>query len=116
MSLDVVALVPDLMDRSRLGTDPRVSFVRTVDELLSEPRRVAFVDLDRCDDEQLSLLAAAVPVTIGFGPHVDDARLAAASAAGFDDVMARSVFFRRFQELLGRHVPGGDADAAAGGR
>ncbi len=112
MSRDVVVLVPDLMDRSRLGADPRVSFVRTVEEVLTDPPQVAFIDLGRCDDEQLERLSAAVPVIVGFGPHVDDERLAAATAAGFDDVMARSIFFRRFHELVERYAPNDATDVA----
>ncbi|MDQ1373520.1 MAG: hypothetical protein QOJ09_858, partial [Actinomycetota bacterium] len=38
--------------------------------------------------------------TIGFGSHVDRELLDAARAAGCDEVMARSEFFRRVRELL----------------
>jgi hypothetical protein len=34
--------------------------------------------------------------TVGFASHVDDDLLAAARAAGCDEVLARSVFFRRW--------------------
>lgn len=49
-----------------------------------------------------SLRAAPAPPTtiLAFGPHVHEARLAAAAAAGCDPVLARGQFFARLDELL----------------
>jgi hypothetical protein len=41
----------------------------------------------------------AVP-TVGFGSHVDRELLEAARAAGCDQVLARSAFFSRLQQIL----------------
>jgi len=38
--------------------------------------------------------------TVGFAAHVDEELIAAASAAGCDEVLARSVFFRRFPDFV----------------
>jgi hypothetical protein len=43
---------------------------------------------------------------VGFGSHVDTDVHQQAVAAGYEEVLARSVFFRRLPELLDRAVPG----------
>ena len=96
----VLAFVPDLMDRSRLsGLD--VTFVARPDELAAaEAGDVVVVDLSREGVlAALGALSGGVR-TIGFGSHVDRGLLDAARAAGCDEVMARSEFFRRARELL----------------
>jgi hypothetical protein len=88
----VVALVADLMDRSRIGAAiPGVEFVR--DPTACSGAAVVVVDLAR--DPDLGALRAAAPDAriLAFGPHVDDDRLAAARAAGAHLVLARSRFF-----------------------
>jgi hypothetical protein len=97
----IAAFVPDLMDRSRISgaSVSPVSFVALAD--LSElDVDVVIVDLGRVDD--LPALRAALPTSriVGFGSHVDDTMLDAARAAGIDEVLPRSVFFRRVGELL----------------
>ncbi len=92
----VVAVVGDLMDRSRL--EPLG--VRFVDRLEDIPAGVAVVvvDLRRAGD-----LAGRLPATarvIGYGSHVDRETLAAARAAGVGEVYPRSEFFRRAADLL----------------
>jgi hypothetical protein len=97
--MTVYAFVPDLMDRSRLtGLD--VTFVATPDELgAAGADDIVVVDLSR--PGVLDALTATGPVrTIGFGSHVDTELLDAARAAGCDEVMARSEFFRRARDLL----------------
>lgn len=91
----IAAHIPNIMDRSRFGGDS-VRFVKAAHE--AADASVIIVDLDRCED--VEGFAALAGQTIGFGAHVDTERLAAAEAAGFDDVMARSAFFRRLPELL----------------
>lgn len=98
----IVALVPDLMDQSRLSAAAphRIEFVRTIDPDQLMRADVVVVDLARVDD--LSAIRRATPHSriIAFGPHVDDAALEAARQAGIDDVMPRSQFFRQINELL----------------
>ena len=98
--MTIVALVPDLMDRSRLGSDERVTFARTVSDVVDAGPRVAFIDLSRVDDAAVADLVAACGEVVAFGPHVDDDRLAAAEQAGCVAALPRSVFFRRFGALL----------------
>ncbi|HEX3150856.1 MAG TPA: hypothetical protein VHR66_22450 [Gemmataceae bacterium] len=50
-----------------------------------------------------TLHAASVRV-VGFGSHVDVARLKAARAAGVDDVLPRSAFFEGLEERLGQWI------------
>ena len=45
-------------------------------------------------------LGAVGAHTVGFAAHVDEELMAAASAAGCDEVLARSVFFRRFPDFV----------------
>ena len=93
----IVAHVPNLFDRSRF--QGRVRFVETADEARALAPRLVIVDLDRCDDiEGFRLDGVEV---IGFGPHVDTGLHRRASEAGYEQILARSVFFRRLPELLG---------------
>lgn len=93
----VVAVVPDLMDRSRLaapGCDvTHVSAGRLPATVADGGVDLVVVDLSRPGilDRVAGL---AVPV-VGFVPHVDEALLARAQSEGVD-AMARSVFFRRW--------------------
>jgi hypothetical protein len=104
----IVAYVPDLMDRSRVqaaGGDA-VRFVPSAAGLVdaaSDPAvRIVVVDLSRPGVlDALPALAAAGVRTIGFGSHVDHELLDAARAAGCSEVLPRSAFFRRLDEILG---------------
>ena len=96
----VAAYVPDLMDRSRLAGIQGVDFVADPADLASAGADVVVVDLSR--PGVLDALPAVERArTIGFGSHVDRDLLDRALAAGCDDVMPRSEFFRRARELLG---------------
>lgn len=44
------------------------------------------------------------PAVVAFGPHVHEAKLAAARAAGCDDVLTRGQFHQRLAEVLGRYL------------
>ncbi len=92
----VGAVVPNIMDRSRFGDD--VIFVDEGAQLDKLDLRVLIVDLDRVG-ELAALVSPRFP-SLGFGSHVDEARLAEAEAAGFAEAMARSIFFRRLPEIL----------------
>jgi hypothetical protein len=88
------ALVPDLMDRSRLGeARPDVEFVATADACAGAD--LVVVDLARHAAAVATVRAQAPTARIvAFGPHVDDAAFAAARADGADVVLPRSRFFR----------------------
>jgi hypothetical protein len=95
----VVAFAPDLMDQSRLRAAGDVVLVRHASELLDHRARLVLVDVTR--PGVLDVVGDLPAPVIGFFPHVDDELAAAASAAGCDEVLPRSVFFRRLPELLG---------------
>lgn len=101
MSL-VIALVDDLMDRSRVrgALGDEVRFVRTPAE--TSGADVAIVDLARHGGAVAAVRAAAPTARIvAFGPHVDDAAMAAAHADGADVVLPRSRFFRDVAAAIG---------------
>jgi DNA-binding NarL/FixJ family response regulator len=90
----VCAWVPDLMDRSRItAAVPAVSFVRDVAECAGADCVV--IDLGVGADAVAAARAVAPEARlVCFGPHVDRELADAARAAGADDVMPRSQFFR----------------------
>jgi|TARA_B100000809_G_scaffold163723_1_gene161054 hypothetical protein len=97
----VRAFVPDLMDRSRLrAPEASVEFVADPAVLLDEPADLFVLDLAR-SDALLAISGRSVGSgrVVGFAPHVDDEVMAAAREAGCDEVLPRSVFFRRFPDL-----------------
>ncbi len=97
----VVAYVPDLMDRSRLAGRP-VRFVGDPAELVPASAGVGLVVVDLSRQGVLdpaSDVAAAGVRVVGFAPHVDDELRAAATAAGIE-VVARSRFFGRLDDVL----------------
>jgi DNA-binding response OmpR family regulator len=53
---------------------------------------------------QLRALPEPPRAIIAFGPHVHEARLAAATAAGCDAVLSRGQFYAQAAEILGRWV------------
>lgn len=85
------------MDRSRFDSY-QLRFVSDPSEVEATGADVLFVDLDKCDDPAIYRLADLR--VVGFGSHVDESRLVAARAAGFDEVLPRSVFFRTFPTLM----------------
>ena len=107
----VVAYVPDLMDRSKVAAAaPGVTFVPRPDGL---PAAVADAAADLDSDvtvvvdltrpgvlEVLPSLAGRGRV-VGFANHTARQVLDDARAAGCDQVLARSAFFSRLEELLG---------------
>lgn len=95
----VVAFVPDLMDRSRLGGRD-ITFVAAPSDLVGADADVYVVDLSRPGVLD-AVPALAGSKVIGFGSHVDTEVLRAARAAGCGTVLARSAFFTRLDELLG---------------
>lgn len=100
MTTTVAAYVPDLMDRSKVSAaaGDRVTFARTPADLPDVEADLVVVDLSRPGvlDALPSLAGRRV---LGFGSHVDTDLLDAARAAGCE-VLARSKFFARLEELL----------------
>lgn len=116
---DVVGLVADVLDRSRIqgvaravGTD--VEFASDPDELLNlidDSTVTVFIDLS---DSKVRPFEAIVrigairraggepPALIGFIAHADKEGSAAAKEAGCDEVLARSAFFRRLSLVLAK--------------
>ncbi len=97
----VVAVVPDLMDRSRLRADgvelSHVPLGRLVAAVADEGS-VDLVVVDLSRDGALEVAAALDVGVVGFAPHVDDALLARARAAGVE-ALPRSTFFRRWPDV-----------------
>jgi hypothetical protein len=89
----IVALVDDLMDRSRVTAAlPDARYARSADDCAEAT--VVLVDLTRHGGDVAAVRAAAPGAHIvAFGPHVDDGALAAARADGADTVLPRSRFF-----------------------
>jgi 2-phospho-L-lactate guanylyltransferase (CobY/MobA/RfbA family) len=99
----VVALVDDLMDRSRLtAAIPDATYTR--DPAAAAGADVVVVDLARHGSAVAAVREAAPDAyMVTFGPHVDDTGLDRARADGADVVVARSVFFRDpAAQVLGR--------------
>jgi hypothetical protein len=88
----VVALVTDLMDRSRLGTAiPGVKFAR--DPAACAGAGVVIVDLGRTPDVGPVRAAAPGARIVAYGAHVDEEGLERGRASGADLVLPRSRFF-----------------------
>ncbi len=92
----IVAHVPNLFDRSRFGG--QVTFVDSGAEAAAVAPDLVIVDLDRCEDIEGFVLDGVQ--VVGFGPHVDSELHRRATDAGYSDVLARSVFFKRLPGLL----------------
>ncbi len=92
----IVAHVPNLFDRSRFGG--QVTFVDSGAEAAAVSPDLVIVDLDRCEDIEGFVLDGVQ--VVGFGPHVETTVHQQAVDAGYDEVFARSVFFRRLNQLL----------------
>ena len=98
----VVALVADLMDGSRLRSAvPDLETIR--DPADAAHADCVIVDLARHGDAVAALRNAAPQAHIvAYGPHVDEAALARAEAAGADVVLPRSKLFRDPAAALAR--------------
>jgi hypothetical protein len=94
MGENVVALVGDLMDRSRItSAAPGVTFASEAAECAGAD--VVLVDLARHAVQVAAIRAQSSSVRIvAFGPHVDQALLDGARRDGADVVLPRSQFFR----------------------
>lgn len=95
--MTVAAFIPGLMDRSRFDQYD-IAFVSDPSEVAASNAVLLVVDLDRCDDPAPFRIDGIR--VVGFGSHVEADRLAGAEALGYDEVLPRSVFFRRLPEIL----------------
>ncbi len=96
----IVAYVPDLMDRSKVAaaaTD--VTFVAKPADLAGAVADLVVVDATRPGAVE-AIKDVAAPV-IAFSKHTNREAMDAALAAGADQVLARSAFFSRLDDLLG---------------
>jgi DNA-binding NarL/FixJ family response regulator len=100
MTERVVAFVPDLMDRSRILAVRSVEFVTSPVDLPAASAGAALVIVDLGRPGVLEVLAQLSTPVVGFGSHVDRALLDAARAAGCDQVLTRSAFFSRLDQVL----------------
>jgi hypothetical protein len=90
----IVALISDLMDRSRLASAlGNVEFAR--DAATCAGADVVVIDLARNADAVAAVRVVAPAARIvAFGPHVDTELLERAAADGADAVLPRSRFFQ----------------------
>jgi len=96
----VVALVDDLMDRSRLtAAVPGTTFARAAEACAGAD--VVVIDLAR-HAASVADVRVVAPGTriVAFGAHVDSDLLAQAGADGADVVVPRSAFFRNPAEAV----------------
>lgn len=100
----VVAYVPDLLDRSKVaGSGADVTFVAKPADLAeavtAHGAELVVVDLNR--PGVVDVLGGIGAPVVGFSKHTNREAMDAAVAAGADQVLARSAFFTRLDELLG---------------
>jgi DNA-binding NarL/FixJ family response regulator len=102
--MTVAAYVPDLMDRSKVAAaGPAVSFLPTPAALVDAAPEAELVVVDLGRPGVVDVLPALVATgarVVAFGSHVDRATLDAARAAGCEEVLPRSAFFRDLPQLL----------------
>jgi PleD family two-component response regulator len=112
----VLALVADLMFSSRIraaagAAGAEVRFARTAEDAVSQARALrpslVLLDLNSAPLAPIDTIARlksdadlAAARIVGFVSHVQADVIAAARAAGIDEVMARSAFVSRLPELL----------------
>ncbi len=115
-SVAILASVDDLFFRSKVRTTAKhlgidIQFAATAEELVAQAKSVqptlVIFDLNSSKMDAISTIAAlkADPGTadlraIGFASHVHTELIAAARAAGADEVLPRSAFAGRLAEIL----------------
>ena len=99
-STRIVAYVPDLMDRSKVAAAGDCVFVSRPGDIaaLCSAGDVVVVDLTK--PGVVEVLAGLDARVIGFANHTSREVMDAARAAGCEQVLARSDFFARIDELL----------------
>jgi CheY-like chemotaxis protein len=117
--MSVVLLSGDLMSASRIEGAARLAgesylMVGTVEAAVeactTSPAALVLVDLTTRGLDIVSLvertkaLAGAKPTIIAYGPHVHEAVLVAAEAAGCDQVLSRGQFMLRVDALIAAYA------------
>ncbi len=101
--MKVVAYVPDLLDRSKVAAAGDVTFVGRPGQL-AEAATAAGADLvvvDLTKPGVVDVIGEIGAPVIAFANHTRRDLMDAAVAAGASQVLARSAFFSRLDELLG---------------
>jgi len=124
--VSVLFFTKDLLFSSRVAGVAQsrqiaLSVVSDADQLLADTsaNQVELVLLDlttpSCDPKQLvpqlRRLARPPKAVVAFGPHVHEAKLAAAEEAGCDQVLSRGEFNNRMAEVLVKYVAVGGQTA-----
>lgn len=104
----IAALTADLLFAARIrGAAPGAVAVQSLARLLDAVgagTRLVLVDLQAREGvEAVGAVKAAVPgaEVVAFGPHVAEAALESARAAGADRVLVRGQFVRQLADLVG---------------
>jgi hypothetical protein len=96
----VVAFVPDLMDRSKVGAAGKVTFVADPSALGDEAAGADLVIVDLTRAGVLDIVGSIEAPVIGFANHTRKDLLEAALAAGCAEALPRSAFFARLGTLV----------------
>ena len=96
----VVAYVPDLMDRSKVAAAGDCIFVSRPADLAALSAEADVVVVDLTKPGVVDVLADLQGRVIGFANHTSRDVMEAARAAGCEQVLPRSDFFARLDELL----------------
>jgi PleD family two-component response regulator len=112
----ILAAVDDLMFSSRIATAAKqmgidLAFARSAEDVLNQARTktpgLIIFDLNAARLDPIGTITALKAedafrdiATLGFVSHVDSDVIAAARAAGIDEVLARSAFTERLAEIL----------------
>ncbi|MDZ4847920.1 MAG: hypothetical protein SGI77_01375 [Pirellulaceae bacterium] len=117
--MSVLFLTKDLMFSSRVSACAQtleidLSVVSDQERLLAsaarEQAQLVLLDLSTPGLDpmqivpQLRQLAFSPKAIVAYGPHVHEAKLAAAQEAGCDEVLARGAFNNRMAKILASHV------------
>jgi hypothetical protein len=97
----VVAYVPDLMDRSKVGAAGNVIFVNDPSALAAEAEGADIVVVDLTRPGALEAVPSIGAPVIGFANHTEKELLAAARRAGCVEALPRSAFFSRLGAIVG---------------
>jgi DNA-binding NarL/FixJ family response regulator len=87
----------DLFFRGKLEASLPAHHFVTVDSV--DPPDLVIADIARVDPDEVADAFPETPI-LGYSNHTDTAGLRRAHAAGFDQVVAKSAFVDRVQELV----------------
>jgi len=101
----IVAYVPDLMDRSKVAAAGDCVFVSRPADLVALCPGADIVVVDLTKPGVVDVLPSLDARVIGFANHTSRDVMDAARAAGCQEVLVRSDFFARIDELLSPPPP-----------